>query len=153
LEWNDLETAEQHATHAVTIGRQVADEDLRARGALLLARLKHVRGETADLHNHLHRVIPANLMVLCWRQWEIFTTEDRDGALDAGSAHGSVITLSQPAGIVLIHVAGSVSDVIIHRLGSAAVRVHLSQIITTHVFCTSCRPTAQSSRVLRKGCV
>ena len=87
-------------------------------------------------------------MVLCWRQWEIVTTEDRDGALDVGSARGSMITLPQPAGIVFIHVAGSVSDVIIHRLGSAAVRVHISQITTTPAFCNSCRPTAKSSKSL-----
>ena len=48
VEWNDLETAEQHATHAVTIGRQVADEELRVHGALILARLKQAHGETAE---------------------------------------------------------------------------------------------------------
>jgi LuxR family transcriptional regulator, maltose regulon positive regulatory protein len=57
LEWNDLEAAEQHATHAVTIGQQVAYEELRVRGSLILARLKHVRGETAEAQQLLHTLI------------------------------------------------------------------------------------------------
>ena len=57
LEWNDLETAEQHATQAVTIGQQVADEGLRVRGALLLARLQHVRGETAEAQQLLQTLV------------------------------------------------------------------------------------------------
>jgi LuxR family maltose regulon positive regulatory protein len=57
LEWNDLETAEQHATHAVTIGRQGADEALRVRGTLILVRLKHVRGETAEAQQLLQTLV------------------------------------------------------------------------------------------------
>ena len=57
LEWNDLETAEQHATHAVTIGQQVADEELRARGSLILARVKHVRGETTEAQQLLQTLV------------------------------------------------------------------------------------------------
>jgi ATP/maltotriose-dependent transcriptional regulator MalT len=57
VEWNDLETAEQHATQAVTIGRHVADEELRVRGALILARLKQVRGETAEAQQLLQTLV------------------------------------------------------------------------------------------------
>jgi LuxR family transcriptional regulator, maltose regulon positive regulatory protein len=57
MEWNALETAEQHATQAVTISRQVTDEDLRVRSSLILARLKHVRGETAEAQQLLQTLV------------------------------------------------------------------------------------------------
>lgn len=57
LEWNDLETAAQHATQVVTIGQQVADEGLRVRGTLILARLKHVHGQTAEAQQLVQTLI------------------------------------------------------------------------------------------------
>ncbi|MCX6046886.1 MAG: LuxR C-terminal-related transcriptional regulator [Chloroflexi bacterium] len=47
LEWNDLATAEQAATEAVEIGQQIAYEDFRIRGTLILAQIKQAHGETA----------------------------------------------------------------------------------------------------------
>lgn len=46
-------------------------------------------------------------------------------ALDLGSASGSMITLSQPAGVVFVYIAGSASDITIHRPHSVAVRVDI----------------------------
>jgi ATP/maltotriose-dependent transcriptional regulator MalT len=57
LEWNDLETAAQHATQAVTIGQQVADEALRVHGALILARIQQACGETAEAQQVLQTLV------------------------------------------------------------------------------------------------
>jgi LuxR family maltose regulon positive regulatory protein len=46
LEENDLERAEQYVTEGIAISQQFRDEDLLAYGPLVLARIKHARGET-----------------------------------------------------------------------------------------------------------
>lgn len=56
LEWNDLVTAEQEATDAVVIGQQIAYEDFRIRGALILARIKQACGETTAAQQLLHPI-------------------------------------------------------------------------------------------------
>jgi LuxR family transcriptional regulator, maltose regulon positive regulatory protein len=54
LAWNDLPAAERDASDAVAIGGQVAYEELRAQGSFILARIKHLRGETAEAQHMLH---------------------------------------------------------------------------------------------------
>jgi LuxR family maltose regulon positive regulatory protein len=46
LEGNDLKSAEQYVTEGVAIGQHFPDEELLAHGPLVLARIKHARGET-----------------------------------------------------------------------------------------------------------
>ena len=41
----------------MTTGQQVADEELRARGSLILARVKHVRGETTEAQQLLQTLV------------------------------------------------------------------------------------------------
>jgi hypothetical protein len=47
-------------------------------------------------------------------------------ALDLGSASGSLITLPQPTGVVFVYIAGSASDLTIHRPAGVAVRIDIS---------------------------
>jgi LuxR family maltose regulon positive regulatory protein len=46
LEQNDLKAAGQYVAEGIAISQQFPDEDLLARGRLVLARIKHARGET-----------------------------------------------------------------------------------------------------------
>jgi LuxR family maltose regulon positive regulatory protein len=57
LEWNELETAEQELSQALDLGRRLPDEELQVHSSLLLARVLHVRGETAQAQELLHRLI------------------------------------------------------------------------------------------------
>lgn len=63
-EWNDLEQAEEEAQKALDLGRQLADEPLEVRAALLLARIAHARGEIHQAQERLStllaRVYPAH---------------------------------------------------------------------------------------------
>lgn len=54
LEWNALETAEQHASQALEMGQQLADEELSMRASLVLARVLQARGKTAQAQQLLH---------------------------------------------------------------------------------------------------
>lgn len=91
LEWNDLETAEQHATHAATIGQQVADEELRVRSALLLARLKHTRGETAEAQQLLHTLIAQTPQ----QRWFSLLREVRAYQARLALASGDLVTVER----------------------------------------------------------
>jgi LuxR family maltose regulon positive regulatory protein len=91
LEWNDLETAEQHATHAVTIGQQVADEELRVRSSLLLARLKHMRGETAEAQQLLHTLIAQTPQ----QRWLSLLREVRAYQARLALASGDLVTVER----------------------------------------------------------
>jgi LuxR family maltose regulon positive regulatory protein len=54
LEWNALETAEQHASQALELGQQLADEELSMRASLDLARVLQARGSTLQAQQLLH---------------------------------------------------------------------------------------------------
>ena len=56
-EWNDLETAEAYAAQALDIGRQLGLEYFLVRGSLILARIKHAQGETAQAQQLLHTLV------------------------------------------------------------------------------------------------
>lgn len=70
LEWNDLETAGQHVSQALEIERSYADEELRIQGTLLLARIHHARGETAQAQQLLHSLIAQTKSALPLREAE-----------------------------------------------------------------------------------
>ncbi|MGH2545130.1 MAG: LuxR C-terminal-related transcriptional regulator, partial [Ardenticatenaceae bacterium] len=57
FEWNDLETAEQYASQALDIGRQLGAEDLLVPASLILARVQHARGEGARAQQLLHALV------------------------------------------------------------------------------------------------
>src|SRR5262245_26111420 len=89
LEWNDLETAEEPATHAVTIGQQVADEELRVRGALLLARLKQARGETAEAQQVVQTLVaqmPQHRGPSLFREVHVYQARLASASGDLGTA-------------------------------------------------------------------
>lgn len=56
-EWNDLETAETYAAQALDIGRQLGQEHFLVCSSLVLARVRHVNGETAQAQQLLHALI------------------------------------------------------------------------------------------------
>jgi uncharacterized cupredoxin-like copper-binding protein len=91
LEWNDLETAEQLATHAVTIGRHVADEELRVRSSLILARVKHVRGETTEAQQLLQTLVAQAPRMAARRRCKVVAT-DFTFAFDAAQVRTGTIT-------------------------------------------------------------
>ncbi|HEY7419832.1 MAG TPA: LuxR C-terminal-related transcriptional regulator, partial [Ktedonobacteraceae bacterium] len=47
-EWNDLQAAEQQAQETLELGRQIGNEEFQVRSALVLARIAHARGQTAE---------------------------------------------------------------------------------------------------------
>jgi LuxR family transcriptional regulator, maltose regulon positive regulatory protein len=47
-EWNDLQASEQYAQETLDLGRQIGNEEFQVRAALVLARIEHVRGHTAQ---------------------------------------------------------------------------------------------------------
>lgn len=57
LEWNDLETAEQHITQALVIGEQFPEDEGLQRGPFILARLQQARGETVQAQQQLQALI------------------------------------------------------------------------------------------------
>jgi LuxR family maltose regulon positive regulatory protein len=57
LEWNDLEIAEQELSQALDLGQRLSDEELLVHSSLLLARVLHTRGETAQAQELLQKLI------------------------------------------------------------------------------------------------
>jgi LuxR family maltose regulon positive regulatory protein len=57
LEGNDLKTAEQHLTEGMTISQQFPDQDVLAHGPLVLARIRHARGETKQAQDLLGALV------------------------------------------------------------------------------------------------
>ena len=74
LEWNDLETAGQNLFQAVDIGRRLSDEELQVHSSLLLARVFHARGETAQAQELLQRLIAQTSP-----RWSLLLREVRAG--------------------------------------------------------------------------
>jgi LuxR family maltose regulon positive regulatory protein len=56
-EWNELERAEQNASQALELGQRLAVEDLLVHSSLVLARVQHARGETAQAQQRLHSLV------------------------------------------------------------------------------------------------
>jgi len=57
FEWNDLETAEAHATAALAIGRQTAYAELHVRATLILARIKQARAQPTAAQQLLYELV------------------------------------------------------------------------------------------------
>lgn len=57
LERNDLEAAEQHASRALKIGQQRSHEGLQLQATLTLARVRQVRGQTAQAQEQLQTLV------------------------------------------------------------------------------------------------
>ncbi len=58
-EWNELETAEQHAQEALSLGRHLAHEAHQVHASLLLARVHAARGQTMAARKLLDTVLAA----------------------------------------------------------------------------------------------
>jgi LuxR family maltose regulon positive regulatory protein len=98
FEWNKLEEAEQYATEALKLGRECADESLQVSGMLVLARLRHARGETVQARQLLQTLAEqtTNKWSLLYREVRyyeaLFTLAAGD--LTAVQRWASVISLS-----------------------------------------------------------
>lgn len=99
LEWNQLETAEQQLAQALAIGRRLADEELQVHSSLLLARIKQVCGETAQVQALLQELIARTSP-----RWPLLRREVRAEQARVALASGDLTavqhwadTCSQPA--------------------------------------------------------
>jgi LuxR family maltose regulon positive regulatory protein len=102
LEVDDLQAAEQYVTEGVAIGQQFSEEDLLAYGPLVLARLKHARGETNQAQELLDELAAQTKYSLLLREVRSYQARLSLAMGDLSSVQRWTTGLVQPADDFLI---------------------------------------------------
>jgi LuxR family maltose regulon positive regulatory protein len=102
LEVDDLQAAEQYVTEGVAIGQQFPDEELLAHGPLVLARIKHARGETNQAQDLLGELAAQTKYSLLLREVRAYQARLSLAMGDLSSVQRWTASLVQPADDFLV---------------------------------------------------